>query len=264
MKHEALFSCPVCNNRLLVTDGSLRCENGHSFDRAKSGYVNLLLRNSAGKRHGDDAAMVAARKVFLDNGYYAPLREAVADCVGAGHRVLDAGCGEGYYTAKLAENNTVCGIDISKNALKYAAKRCPDCEFAVASIAHIPLGDASVDTVVSIFAPENIAEFRRVLSKGGRWITVMPMEDHLWELKCAVYDTPYRNPAVCTEREGLVLRSHRELQYTVTLHSHEDVVSLFQMTPYYYKTSATDQQKLDTINHLTTSVEFYIAEYIVS
>ena len=247
-----------------MTEGVLRCQKSHCFDRARSGYVNLLLRSGAGKRHGDDAAMVAARKTFLDNGYYAPLRDAVADCVGTGHRVLDAGCGEGYYTAKLAQNNIVCGIDISKNALKYAAKRCPDCQFAVASIAQIPLKDDSVDTVVSIFAPENIAEFRRVLRKGGRWITVMPMENHLWELKRAVYDTPYRNPAVCPEREGFRLRCHRELRYTATLHSHEDMISLFQMTPYYYKTSATDQQKLDSIDCLTTTVEFYIAEYSVS
>ena len=111
---------------------SLRCFSGHSFDKSKDGYVNLLMKNAANKRHGDDKLMVLARKNFLDKGYYSTLRENIAKVLGSNNLVLDSGCGEGYYTSHFAENNTVFGIDISKDALKFAAKRCKKATFAVA------------------------------------------------------------------------------------------------------------------------------------
>lgn len=258
---ESAFCCPVCGGRLFALPSSLRCMEGHSFDMAKQGYVNLLMSNSGGKRHGDDRLMVTARRDFLDKGYYAPLRNALTEIVGSRHTVLDAGCGEGYYTAAIAAENRVCGIDISKDALRFAAKRCKDAEFAVASISDIPVADAAVDTVISIFAPDSPAEFSRVLKDGGRLITVVPMENHLAELKAAVYDTPYLNPPVNTQREGFRLISSREVKYSITLECGEDIVSLFKMTPYYYKTSRTDQQKLEKLDTLTTQLEFFIAEY---
>lgn len=236
---------------------------GHSFDKAKEGYVNLLIKNGSGKRHGDDKLMVKARQSFLDKGYYAPLREAVSEVLGSGHTVLDAGCGEGYYTSLFAETNTLCGIDISKDALRLAARRCKNASFAVASIAEIPLKDASMDAVVSIFAPDSPKEFMRVLKKGGRLITVTPMENHLMELKAAIYDKPYKNPPVSVEREGFALKSSKEVKYQITLDNNEDIISLFKMTPYYYKTSAADQSKLQYIDRLRVGLEFFIAEYIL-
>lgn len=235
---------------------------GHCFDLSKEGYVNLFVKNGSGKRHGDDRLMVKARSNFLDKGYYAPLRDEVAKIIGEGNVVLDAGCGEGYYTSAFAEKNTVCGIDISKDALRYAAKRCSGCEFAVASIADIPLKDGAVDCVVSIFAPDSREEFLRVLKNGGRLITVTPMEGHLWQLKQAVYDSPYKNPAVNLKKEGFILKSEKELKFSITLDRNEDIISLFKMTPYYYKTSADDQAKLLKVNSLTTDIQFSVAEYL--
>ncbi len=260
--NESTFICPVCKAKLFQLPSQLKCLKGHSFDIAKQGYVNLLLDNSQNKRHGDDKLMVEARTSFLEKGYYAPLRDALCGIIGSGHKILDAGCGEGYYTEAFAENNTVCGIDISKDALKVAAKRCKSASFAVASIADIPVPDESQDVVVSIFAPDSNEEFQRVLKPNGRLITVLPMEKHLFELKSAVYDQPYLNPSVDTVRDGFELISSKEIKYSIALDCNEDIVSLFKMTPYYYKTGISDQEKLNSVNTLTTTVEFFIAEYV--
>lgn len=258
---ESKFICPVCDGRLYKLKGSLKCINGHCFDISKEGYVNLLMSNAQGKRHGDDKLMVKSRKEFLDKGYYAPLREAVTKILGSGNTVLDSGCGEGYYTSAFEEKNDVLGIDISKDALKYASKRCQKTEFAVASISDIPLPDSSVDTVINIFAPDSPKEFLRILKNGGRYITVTPMEKHLLSLKKAVYDKPYLNPKPENISEGFRLVSSEEVKYEIELKSNEDIISLFKMTPYYYKTSKTDQQKLESLSSLKTELEFLIRIY---
>lgn len=235
---------------------------GHSFDKAKEGYVNLLLKNASGKRHGDDKLMVQSRKNFLDKGYYAKLREKIGDVLGKDNLVLDSGCGEGYYTSYFAENNTLLGIDISKDAIKSAAKRCKKATFAVASISQIPLADGSVDVVINVFAPDSPKEFLRILKPGGRLITVQPLENHLFELKRAVYENPYKNPPLDLQKNGFEIKSINEVKYKINLESAEDIEALFKMTPYYYKTSATDQEKLKNINSLAISLEFVITEYL--
>ena len=258
---ESQFLCPNCRSKLFVLPSSVRCLKGHSFDISKQGYVNLLLDNSQNKRHGDDKLMVKARTDFLNKGYYEPLRNALCEIIGNGHKVLDSGCGEGYYTEAIAKNNEVCGIDISKDALKVAAKRCFNVPFAVASIGDIPLENSSRDVIVNVFAPDSPDEFNRVLCENGRLITVVPMERHLYSLKSAIYDEPYLNPAVEFDRKGYELLVKRELKYSITLGCNKDIVSLFKMTPYYYKTGKSDQEKLTKLNTLTTEIEFCVLEY---
>ncbi len=258
---ESLFICPVCRQKLFRVSNSFKCLKGHSFDISKEGYVNLLMDNSKGKRHGDDRLMVAARKSFLDKGYYSPLKSTITELAGKGNIILDSGCGEGYYTQDIAAENTVCGIDISKDALKYAAKRCKNVEFAVASISDIPLKNSSVDTIINIFAPDSAEEFLRILKPNGSYITAIPMENHLFGLKSAIYDNPYKNPAPQIERQGFMITSSKEIRYSITLESNYDIESLFKMTPYYYKTSKADQQKLSGISKLTTEIEFFVAKY---
>ncbi len=254
------FTCPVCNAVLSEEEKSYVCENGHAFDRAKQGYVNLLLSNKQGI-HGDDKLMVKARRSFLEKGYYAPMRQAANEILGEGHTVLDAGCGEGYYTALFAESNTVYGVDVSKEAVKSASGKCKKAHFAVGSVYALPFLDNSFDTVINIFAPDSHEEYLRVTKKGGRLITVTPMENHLMELKNAVYENTYKNPYVDPERDGYVIKSSREIKYSIKLESNEDIVSLFAMTPYYYKTAPSDRQKLEKIDSLETGVEFLITEY---
>ncbi len=258
---ESPFICPVCRSKMFCLPSFVKCLKGHSFDFSKQGYVNLLLDNSQNKRHGDDKLMVKARTEFLNKGYYEPLKNALCEVVGSGHKILDSGCGEGYYTEALSQENKVCGIDISKDALKVAAKRCKDVPFAVASIGDIPLEKGSRDVIVNVFAPDSPEEFSRVLSENGRLITVVPMERHLFSLKSAIYNQPYLNPSVEFHREGYELLSKRELKYSITLDCNEDIVSLFKMTPYYYKTGKTDQEKLARLDSLTTEIEFCILEF---
>lgn len=172
-----IFRCPLCGGPLWEVPGGLRCPKGHRFDRAKEGYVHLL---PVGQKHslapGDDKAMVSARRAFLDKGWYAPLREALEQLAVAhtGNEpvVLDAGCGEGYYTQGVRQALTsagkaphVAGFDISKFAVQKAAKRCPELDLAVASAYHLPVADEAVDLVLNVFSPLAIEEFRRVLKK---------------------------------------------------------------------------------------------------
>lgn len=258
---QTVFRCPVCKERLICNEKNYICKNGHNFDRAKQGYVNLLMSNKQGG-HGDDRLMVESREAFLEKGYYAPMRDAVCEVIGKGNVLLDAGCGEGYYTSLFAENNDVFGIDVSKEALKKAARKCKSSEFAVASIYDMPVADGSLDVIVNIFAPDSQAEYLRTLKKGGRLITVTPMESHLYSLKKAVYDNPYKNPYVDPCKDGFEIISSKEIKYTADIESTNDVKCLFSMTPYYYNTSEKDRQKLDKIDRLKTEVEFLILEYV--
>ena len=244
------LTCPVCGGVLHREERSLRCGAGHCYDIARQGYVNLLRSNqSKSKRHGDDKRMVAARTAFLDAGYYAPLSDAVAAAAAeftAGDAdVLDAGCGEGYYTAQVLRTlrqqgraPSVCGVDISRDALICAHRRAPELTLAVASIAHLPVADASCDLLLNVFAPHDAGEFARVLRPRGVLLRVIPLERHLWGLKCAVYDRPYENEVPDPALPGFALAARRELRGTVTLRSQAEIEALFCMTPYYYKTGA--------------------------
>lgn len=267
------FCCPVCRAPLQAEPTRLVCPRGHSFDRAKSGYVNLLQsQKSADKRHGDDALMVRARRAFLDGGGYAFLCDAVcerlAQALPAGAVLLDVGCGEGYYTAAAAKvladagkPATVLGVDISKQALRYAAGRLPQAQLAVASAFALPLADASCDAVLQIFAPPAPAEFLRVLKPGGLLLRVIPREEHLFSLKAAIYDTPYYNTVPPAALAGFRIVEDTALCRTLTLRDAAQIRALFQMTPYYYKTSQSDQAKLDALSTFETEAAFGLRMY---
>ena len=259
------FICPICKEPL-TGDRSLRCHNNHCFDRAKSGYINLL--SGKGGNHGDPKDMVLARKSFLDKGYYEPLRENIADTVrditDISATVLDCGCGECYYTDRIAEllcHAHVMGIDVSKDAVNYGSKRNKTLDLAVASVYAMPVADESVDTAVSVFAPQATEEFLRVLKPGGHLIMAIGGEDHLWSLKKAVYDTPYKNEPADYALEGFEFVGKKELKYNIDLSSTEDIKNLFSMTPYYHKTSREDISKLDDLDSLTTEIEFEVLIY---
>ena len=132
----------------------------------------------------------------------------------------------------------------------------------MASVYELPVGDGSMDCVLNIFAPDSSAEYLRVLKKGGRLITVTPMADHLFELKTAVYEKPYKNPYVDPKKEGFSLVGTTEVKYKAHLETNEDIRALFMMTPYYYNTSEADRKKLDCINEMTVGLEFLICEYV--
>ncbi|MBO5064752.1 MAG: methyltransferase domain-containing protein [Clostridia bacterium] len=262
------FICPVCSGKLDVRDNTYSCLNRHCFDVSKEGYVNLLMsQQSSSKRHGDDKLMVRARRDFLEKGFYSPLQKllckAVSKNVACGGVIADIGCGEGYYTkaVSLTNNYNVFGVDISKEALKYAAKLVKNASFAVASAFSLPFEDESCDCVLSVFAPSAYEEFYRILKSDGVLIKVVPLEDHLWDLKSTVYDEPYKNKPEIRNDDLFRLVSVEELKYNITLDCNNDIMNLFKMTPYYYKTGREEIQKLSFMTDLETIVHFAVEVY---
>ncbi|MBQ8720411.1 MAG: methyltransferase domain-containing protein [Clostridia bacterium] len=266
-----IFICPKCKGALNERGGSAVCECGHSFDRAKEGYYNLLLSMSAGN-HGDSREMVESRRSFLSLGHYAPLAEAVADFADkymkSGTVLVDQGCGEGYYTEIVARRlncgeggRRVAGFDISKDATRRAAKRVRGADFAVASAYHTPLADGSVDGFMNVFSPLALEETLRALAQGGILIMAIPERRHLYSLKACVYDEPYENEPEDFMLEGLSLIDEKELSYTFKLASNTEIKSLFNMTPYSQRTSERDREKLERISSLDVDAHFRVLVY---
>ena len=270
------YLCPVCCEKLKMGEHSYKCKNGHSFDISKKGYVNLLTTKGRNPvRSGDNKEMIRARSEFLDSGLYEPLAQKVGQliCELTGHIkepvVIDSGCGEGYYTciyAALNERALFLGIDISKHGIDHAASRArmaslDNARFAVASSFSLPFRAECADAVISCFAPVSNDEYARVLKKGGRLIIVSPTERHLFGLKAMLYDKPYENePNVYALNKFSLIRTER-LEYEGELKSSDEIMALFTMTPYYYKTSAEAVEKLKTINTLKTELGFEIRIY---
>lgn len=271
----SLFCCPLCAAPLTLGDHAYTCPGGHSFDLAAAGYVHLLPANRKHSQNpGDDKAMVAARSDFLDRGYYAPLRDALCKLAlrSTGDRpapaLLDSGCGEGYYTAGLYQALTaagcapkIAGVDISKFALRRAAKRLPRGEFAVASVYHLPLADESVDALVNVFSPLSAEEFSRVLRPGGLFCYVVPSARHLWEMKQVLYARPYENPVKREDYPGFVWQGADQVRCALSLSSNQDIMALFGMTPYAWKTPKEGVERLSALDHLDCQAGFDIHIY---
>ncbi len=265
-----LFICPVCKQKL-NTDGSrLICSSGHSFDRAKEGYFNLLL--SQGGNHGDNKEMVRARREFLSRGYYRTLAEALAEKVLSFTKkdasVLDSGSGEGYYTdivetaLFLRDGKTnLYAFDISKDAVKTSAKKNKRINYAVASAYHQPFEDGSFDLLYNVFSPLAVEEVKRVLKPSGIFIMAIPDEEHLFELKTKIYDTPYKNTVENTALSGFSLVSNEPLHYTMSLENKEDITALFKMTPYAYRTKKENADRIMALESLSVSAHFRLLIY---
>ena len=186
-----MLLCPVrgCHGALTREPRRLFCARGHSFDVARSGYVNLLQPQERRSRHpGDTPAAVAARRRLHDRGVTEPLLNVIADMLqpSSSDIVLDAGCGDGYYLGTLARRAgfEAHGVDISIPAVDAAARRYPECEWIVANADRfVPYPDRSFTIVLSITARMNSGEFRRVLRDDGQLLVAMPAPEDLIELR---------------------------------------------------------------------------------
>ena len=267
---ESLFCCPICAQGLDRQDSRYLCPQGHSFDRAAAGYVHLLPANKMhSKDPGDDKGMATARNRFLSGDYYAPLRDALAELALAyapkGADILDAGCGEGYYSAALyralvqgGKAPRMAGVDLSKFALRRAAKREKAIEFAVASVYDLPVADRQADLLVNCFSPLALEEFLRVLRPGGLYFYVVPGARHLWELKEVLYPNPYPNEEKLTPYRGLRYLEVKEVDGSIHLPDQQTISDLFQMTPYFWKTPKEGAQRLSQLTELDTTISFRI------
>lgn len=265
----SLFCCPICAAPLQRGARAYLCPNGHGYDIAKEGYVNLLPANRMHAKHpGDDREMAAARSRFLSKGYYAHLRDALCALAQAyapeQPALLDAGCGEGWYTAgiyaALAAAGKVpqmAGVDLSKPSLRWAARRERGMECAVASVYHLPMAGERVDLLLNCFSPLALNEFRRVLRPGGIFMYVVPAADHLWELKEVLYETPYRNPEEETPYAGFAPLGVRCLGRTIAV-AGADLGDLFRMTPYYWKTPRAGAERLEKLDGLNVTASFRV------
>lgn len=267
-----MFICPKCRGKLnILQSGSAACESGHSFDRSREGYYNLLLGVGGGV-HGDNAEMIAARRDFLSRGFYQPLADKIAELaveICPSPRVfLDAGCGEGYYTDRLIRAYGNVGIhpqihafDISKAAVKRAAKLCRVGLFAVASSYSMPLEDSSVDILLNTFSPLALDESLRVLKHGGVFIMAIPAEEHLFALKEKIYDTPYKNQIDDTNLTGFSLLREERLSFNMSMKDKASIASLFMMTPYAYRTGAEGRARVQALESLECGADFMILAY---
>ena len=265
------FICPKCKEKLNILDSRCVCANGHSFDRARGGYYNLLLGNTGGV-HGDNKEMVLARRAFLGGGFYEPLATAIADLTlrytPHGGCLLDAGAGEGYYTDIIERSlfardsrSDVSAFDISKDAVREISKKNQRISLVVAGSYHMPVLGGEFDTVINTFSPLALSETHRVIKQGGHFIMAIPDEMHLYDLKAVIYDTPYKNEVADTYLEGFELVLDQPIHYTFSLENRDEIKSLFMMTPYAYRTKPSDKEKVERLDSLECRANFRTLVY---
>ncbi len=259
------YRCPICQNTLYQIDNSLKCSQNHSFDFAKSGYINLYTKSTS-KDHGDNKLMIQARTSHLEKGYYEVLVKILLEVVSQlpCQCLVDVGCGEGYYTRQMKEkllDTEVYGFDLSKDAILYASKHDKLTHYAISSIFDLPLENESCDVVTSLFTPIANDEFSRIISNNGYLIVVTPGKYHLYHLKESLYENVYLNEEFVLNDPRFKLVQTLNVENQICLNSQEDIQNLFLMTPYYYKTSLQDKEKLAKLKTLNTKIDFMIKVY---
>ncbi|MBR9727780.1 23S rRNA (guanine(745)-N(1))-methyltransferase [Shewanella intestini] len=249
------YICPICSLPLTLSQTSWGCENRHQFDQAKEGYVNLLpVQKKKTKDPGDSKEMMMARRGFLSQGFYQQLSDRVNQLaltyIKPQMNVLDIGCGEGYYTHRLTDvisqqaDINIYGIDISKAAVRYGAKRYPKINFSVASVFEMPFADNSFDMAIRIYAPSKPQELQRVMKDNGIIITVSPGPKHHYALKEIIYDKPKLHPEDKLLIEGFDYLHQENLCYQLQLTDKQDLENFLNMTPYAWKLSDFQKQRL--------------------
>ncbi len=259
-----LYRCIVCNKNFEKKERSYICENNHSFDISKEGYVNLL-KKQGNKEFGDSVEMVRARHRFFSKDYYHDLKVRISEIVKEFQpsSLLDLGCGEGYYTNYLYDQMNNCdivGLDISKEAVKIAAKS-HKAEFLVGSVQDIPIQNSQADLALNCFSPIDCDEIERILKKPGIFISVQVGIHHLLQLKEFLYENVYLNEVNYLEDSRFSLINEETISFDIHIDNHEDIDALFNMTPYSHHTSLKSKERLKTLETLTTRCDFVILVY---
>ena len=265
------FACPICQENLVLIETSLKCCNRHSFDLAKFGYVNLAPQIKQSANY--DKENFQNRQQILEAGFYQAILEAVSDVLASPETsttVLDIGCGEGFYSRKLQERHpdkTFYAFDISKDSVQIAAKSEPNwaVNWFVGDLARLPIKDASMDILLDIFSPANYGEFRRVLSKDGILIKVIPTENHLKEIRQKVQDQltnkDYSNQDIKEHfQEHFTILSSQTASLTKTITA-DQLQALLSMTPLLFH---VDQTKIDwsQLTEITIEAEILVGKVL--
>ena len=263
------FACPICQENLTLVESSLKCCNRHSFDLAKFGYINLAPQIKQSANY--DKENFQNRQQILEAGFYQAILEAVSDLLSNSKNaktILDIGCGEGFYSRKLQERHpdkTFYAFDISKASVQIASKSEPNwaVNWFVGDLARLPIKDASMDILLDIFSPANYGEFRRVLSKDGILIKVIPTENHLKEIRQRVQDQltnkDYSNQDIKNHfQEHFTILSNQTASLTKTITT-DQLQALLSMTPLLFH---IDQSKIDwsQLTEITIEAEVLVGK----
>ena len=265
------FACPICQENLFLVESSLKCCNRHSFDLAKFGYVNLAPQIKQSANY--DKENFQNRQQILESGFYQAILEVVSDLLSNSKNaktILDIGCGEGFYSRKLQERHpdkTFYAFDISKDSVQIASKSEPNwvVNWFVGDLARLPIKDASMDILLDIFSPANYGEFRRVLSKDGILIKVIPTKNHLKEIRQKVQDQltnkGYSNQDIKEHfQEHFTILSSQTASLTKTITA-EQLQALLSMTPLLFH---IDQSKIDwsQLTEITIEAEILVGKVL--
>ena len=259
--------CPVCGGVLRREERRFLCPSGHSFDLARQGYLNLLTVEQKHSLHpGDTRDQVAARRAFLSGGFYRPIADRLCELARefapeAGE-LLDVGCGEGYYSVRAAAalGCGLTGVDIAKDAVRYAAGQYKNAAWLCATAAHLPFPAETFGLVLSLFALAVPGEFARVLRPGGVYIEAVAAPDHLLGLKEIIYPRvriKEKDPA--PRLPGFRLEAVRPLSFPFAVEGGQ-VQNLLAMTPHYWRISKEGAAALAATQRLEdrASVVFYV------
>ena len=259
--------CPICHNQLNRVDRSYVCSQNHSFDIARQGYVNLLtVQQKHSLAPGDTREQVLSRRAFLEAGYYAPIAQALTDTakeLGVTGEILDVGCGEGYYSSRLAGalGAPLTGLDISKEAVRCAAAKYKDAAWLCATAAHIPVETGSAGLVTSLFALTMPEEFRRILRPDGYYFQVLAAQDHLLGLKSIIYDQlNFKEKDTVPELPGFALVKSVPIRFEFTVEG-EQVQNLFSMTPHVFRIGKDGAERLRKTQSLTDTASCVLNVY---
>ena len=263
------FSCSICQENLTLIESSLKCENRHSFDLAKFGYVNLAPQIKQSANY--DKENFQNRQQILEAGFYQAILETISDLLAmnpSSKTILDIGCGEGFYSRKLQESHsdqTFYAFDISKDSVQIAAKSEANwaVNWFVGDLARLPIKDASMDILLDIFSPANYGEFQRVLSKDGILIKVIPTKNHLKEIRQMVQDQltkkDYSNQDIKEHfQEHFSIQASQIASLTKPI-TGEQRQALLSMTPLLFH---VDQTKIDwsQLTEITIEAEILVGK----
>ncbi len=247
------------------------CKNKHHFDLAKEGYLNLLpAQHKKTKEPGDSRAMMRARRHFLEDGFYQPMAKAVVSMIekhkneGSTMRILDMGCGEGYYCRQieaLSEGGIndfdLHGIDIAKNAILAAAKKQANAHFIVASNKRLPYTNDYFDLVMRIYAPSNDAEVERILKTNGFLLLVTPGPRHLWQLKEFIYKKVNEHDINVKLPKSFKQVDNQQISYKIRPNQ-EQRMALLQMTPFAWRVKGEVANNIQRLNKLEIETDFIL------
>ena len=259
--------CPLCGGTLNRQEKQYVCPNRHSFDIARQGYVHLLpVQKKHSLNPGDTREQVLSRRSFLEQGYYAPIADALyeeARALDIRGEILDVGCGEGWYSAALARKLglPLTGLDISKEAVRCAAAKYKHAQWLCATAAHIPVPEESAGLLMSLFAITLPEEFHRVLGEGGYFFQVLAAEDHLLGLKSIIYpELKFKEKDTVPELSGFELVQSRPIRFAFTVEG-EQIRNLFSMTPHVFRIGKEGADRLAKTETLTDTASCVLNIY---